>query len=377
MASARIVELLLNGEESLQVRYAGDRMWPSIAHGEGVRLTPLAGAPARGSVVLCLVDGVPDLLRVVRAEGDRTEIAGDADPSSTIRLDRREILAVADLPRRPSGHGWRAWRRLRIDLAETRRTADSPARDLASTVMAKYDEQARFYARTNGPEMEQRLLARIEDRVPAGGRILVVGSGTGRECFALARCGWQVGGIDFSRSMVDLAREGAAERGLAVSFEVSDVRTHEESPRSLDAILFTYDVYSFIPGREERCTVLRTARRWLRPDGCVFLSARRFHRVYDRLLLALCRAGGGRGPWGRCHTRWLGSEGDLHRSFIQLFSESGLRREARDSGYDMEPWEGGHAVLTPIVEGAVDRDSLRAMSSARSAGLRAPANVES
>ena len=95
-------------------------------------------------------------------------------------------------------------------------------------------------------------MKRLHSRIPSGGSLLVLGSGAGRECFALAQAGFRVRGVEFSPAMVELSNNEAAARGLDIEFLHSDIRELELEANSLDGILFTYDVYSFVPLRRVR-----------------------------------------------------------------------------------------------------------------------------
>jgi len=276
-------------------------------------------------------------------------LIADADPGGALRVETDDVLARTNLPIRVTGRISRAARRLRIDLREALGGAPDESQDPADSVRRKYDAQAPFYSNRGGPDLEAPLLARIRRLVPAGAKILVAGSGSGRECFALAAEGWRVAGVDFAPTMLELARREAARRGLAVEFVTADLRRHEEPAASLAAVLFTYDVYSFLPSRIDRVEVLRRALGWLQPGGVVFLSARLVRSAWDRVCLTV-QWGARRPPratWGSSHTRWLTTDGTLGRSFIHVFTDRTLRRELDDAGGTPENWEGGHLLVRP------------------------------
>ncbi|HEX5045397.1 MAG TPA: class I SAM-dependent methyltransferase [Candidatus Polarisedimenticolaceae bacterium] len=343
LASAQALRLLLRGGP-LTVRYAGDRMGSALPHGLLVSVRAQAEGPATGSVVLALVEGAPDLLRVGAVEGARVLLQGDGEAGAGQWVERSAILAVADLPRRRVRPWARAASRLLADLREAW-GARAEARDGAD-VRSKYDAQAPFYAES-GPTMDPGLLARARAAFAPGGRVLVAGSGVGTECFALAAAGYDVCGIDFAPAMVGAARAEAQRRSLSVRFQEGDLRAHREPSGSLAGILFTYDVYSFLADREERIALLRRMAGWLAPGGAILLSARRARGLWARALLSLqWLAGGGRGTWGASHTRWITVGGDLRRSFVQVFSARALRREAGAAGLRQAGWEGGHGCLT-------------------------------
>ena len=344
-----LLRRLLARGGSAELIYAGDRMWPAVRHGEKIRAQPLDKdvAPLPGEVVLACPLGIPDLLRVRDVEGDRVRLAGDADPAGPIEVSRDDVIARAGLPRRRVGAIRRTAARVLLDLREAWR-GRTDAADPADTVRLKYDEQAPFYAGHQGSMVEESLLDELRRRVPAGGKILVAGSGTGRECVDFAEAGWYVSGVDFAPAMVDVARGEAERRGLDIRFHLADLRQHREPPGSLQAVVFTYDVYSFLSRSPDRIALLREMAGWLDAKGVIFLSARRAGGLYHRGILwvqfaaSLARGGA---TWGHSHTRWVGPDGALRRSFVQVFPERRVRREIDAAGLAMLAWPPGHAIL--------------------------------
>jgi SAM-dependent methyltransferase len=197
--------------------------------------------------------------------------------------------------------------------------------------------------------MDRHLVERVQRRAAGGSAVLVLGSGVGTECFALAQAGYRVTGIDFSPAMVRFARDEAQRRGLAVEWLLADVRTLDLPEAAFAALFFTYDVYSFLPGREQRVALLRKLATWVADDGAIFLSARRVRSVYEALVLtlewlALRRAGAA--EWGDSHTRYIPGDGTLRRSYVHVFPGGALRAEAAAAALRIEAWEGGHGVLS-------------------------------
>ncbi len=348
LASPAVLRLMLAGEGRAEIVYAGDRMWPAIRHGEALVVSPLPPeAPAEGEIVLTLDGGIPDVMRLTR-EGGAPAVAADADPGPPrpVRpLDLLGRVAGARGGRAP----WRTLFRRWLDLAEATVAGPDAGDDPALTVRTKYDDQALHYDRLDGVALEPRLAARIEESVPNGSRILVAGSGTGREAFALERLGYRVTGVDFAARMVEAATAEAARRGSSVTFRASDLRSHDELQGSLGAVVFTYDVYSFVPGARARIAVLRRLRTWLAPCGVLFLSARRARGLWTGLVLTvqwLARISrGSGGAWGDSHTRWLDASGAMRRSFVHVFSDRRLDREASAAGFRRVVWEGGHGLF--------------------------------
>jgi 2-polyprenyl-3-methyl-5-hydroxy-6-metoxy-1,4-benzoquinol methylase len=355
LATPVLLRMML-GDRPVSLRYAGDRMWPAFTHGAELEVSrPLDGALRPGRVVVAAPDGIPDLLRIAARDGGTLRLVADADPVEPVDVPAAEVLAVVDgSPSDRAADRIRELRRRWLEVVEAWRGRAEADADPAESVRDKYDAQAKFYARQHGAAMEARLLERLRQHVPSGGRALVIGSGAGKESFALAREGHSVLGVDFAEAMVAEAREHAATAELDVEFRACDVRDLALEPRSLAAALFTYEVYSFVPGSAARVDVLKRIRRWLRPSAPVFVSARRIRSGWERLLVGLqflaARGRPGFEP-GDSHTRWIDERGRLRRSYVHVFTAGQLSREVRAAGFRAEPWEGAHALLRPDGDG--------------------------
>jgi SAM-dependent methyltransferase len=345
LASPGVLRMLLTGEGSAGLVYAGDRMWPAIRHGQAISVRPASAADlAAGDVVLALVAGVPDVLRIVGTTGSLRANA-DADPADPITLPPESVLGRVDAV---ASRGWIRGRPARalLDWVEAVGGVPDEASDPADTVLEKYEDQAAFYARSEAVPLEPALRRSIAERVPAGARVLIAGCGTGREAFAVEAIGFRPFGIDFSPRMIAIARAEGARRVPKATFDVSDLRSHVEPAGSLGAILFTYDVYSFLPSRAVRTALLARLRAWLAPGGVLFLSARRARGATERALLGLQRCAsalrGGGGEWGDSHTRRIDAAGRIRRSFIHLFTPRSLSAETTAAGFQCAEWSGGH-----------------------------------
>ena len=344
LASPSVVRMLLASEGAADLLYAGDRMWPALRHGQAIRVVPRGAPPAPGDVVLAASGGILDVVRV-QPRGEEMDASYDADPAAPRPLREDEVLGRVDAaPRRIPVPP--AWRRALLDIVEA--AAHGPDRDdePETSVRAKYDEQAPHYARMETDPLEPALREAVRRAFAPGAAVLVAGSGTGREALALEAMGFAVRGIDFSPRMVAAAAQEASRRGARASFQVADLRAHDEPAGSLGGIFFTYDVYSFIAGRRERVDVLRRMARWLTPDGALLLSARRWTRAREAATLAIQVLAHPRvrpaAEWGDSHTRWLDGTGAMRRSFVHLASDRRLDEEAAAAGFRRVDWQGGH-----------------------------------
>jgi SAM-dependent methyltransferase len=348
LATRTVLSLLLRAGGPAEVLYAGDRMGAAVPHGTRVRLAAERGGTLRSGDVVITASGPPDLVRVERAAEGTVWVTADADPAPASAVRREDVLAVADLRRARPGAWRRGLARAVIDLREAASRGPDPGADPAASVRSKYAAQSAFYAASPDDPLPDALRERIRAAVPGGGRILVAGSGAGREAVALARLGYRVRGVDFAAEMVEQARALARREAVEAEFVHADLRRHHEPEGALDAVFFTYDVYSFVPAAEDRVATLRRMRGWIRPGGVVLLSARRLRPGRDAAMLALSwLARGGTGSWGDTHTRWIAADGSLRRSFLHVFPAGALAREVAAAGFRAGSWSGGHVELRP------------------------------
>jgi SAM-dependent methyltransferase len=316
------------------VRYVGDRMWPAFVHGELIEVSPADDPPGRGDVVVVDIDGRVELWRVAANDADHLHLVADADPEPPFEVPSSGLIGVVVGHRlKPPSPTRRALRRARLDLAESWR--GGPGQVGAASVLEKYDSQAEGYAAHALEPTTPDWNAAIGRHLGSTGRVVVVGCGAGKECFALERAGFEVHGVDFSTKMVRLAERIAAEAGVGGAvFHVADANGFDPPDGRVDGVLFTPDVYSFVPTRIERLALLRRISGWLATDAPLLLSARTVSRVWPRAVLASqwLLAGGRRRP-GDSHTRYFLPDGSEHRSFVHCFSPRTLELEIRLAGY--------------------------------------------
>jgi SAM-dependent methyltransferase len=345
-ASPAMVRLPLVAGSPVRLRYLGDHMWPAFAHGQSIEVVPLGSEISPGDAVVALTAGQVELWRVSRATAEGVWVCGDADVDPPARLARTDALGAVRTARIEPGWLQRRGRRAWLECLEAWTTGFAQS---AETVRDKYDMQAEGYAmhglRDPAPEWCEAIRRHLGDR----GRILVVGSGVGRECHALARMGFTCLGLDFSAKMIAAAERLARDAALdGVRFRQGDIRSFDLAPGSLDGVLFTHDVYSFLPRARERIAVLRRIAAGLSGRGRLLLSARVIRGRWSRAVLALqWLRSVGRHELGDSHTRFLSPDGTVHRSFVHCFTARSLRREYTAAAFDAVARERSFLVLEP------------------------------
>jgi hypothetical protein len=100
--SAGYLRRALRGAGGEILVYAGDGMWPAVAHGQCVEARGLHDSPpGLGEVVVIDADGVPDLARVIEVLPAAVRVQADADPAPPRRLPPAAVFGRAvSIPRR-------------------------------------------------------------------------------------------------------------------------------------------------------------------------------------------------------------------------------------------------------------------------------------
>ena len=110
----------------------------------------------------------------------------------------------------------------------------------------------------------------LEERVPADGRVLVLGAGGGMELghFAEGQAGWSFDGVDPSPEMLEAARRATAQWADRIRLHEGYIDAAPDGPFDGAACLLTMH---FVP-RDQRLATLSAVRRRLRP-GAPFVMA--------------------------------------------------------------------------------------------------------
>lgn len=138
-----------------------------------------------------------------------------------------------------------------------------------SDVQAFWDQRFTREGYTYGVEPNELL---VEDvgHLPAGGRVVSLGEGEGRNAVFLAARGFRVTAIEGSSVGIAKARELAKERGVSIDFVHGDL-TKVELPKDADAFV---SIFCHLPSAVRK-DVHRRAWASLRPGGVFVICAYR------------------------------------------------------------------------------------------------------
>jgi len=108
----------------------------------------------------------------------------------------------------------------------------------------------------------------------SNGPVLDLGCGAGRAAIALARKGFSVTGVDIVPGMMEIAKKQSLLYKVDVEYKVMDARALSFPDGSFQNVLFSFNGFEHISGKENRSKVLDEVYRVLKPGGCFVLTAR-------------------------------------------------------------------------------------------------------
>ena len=190
----------------------------------------------------------------------------------------------------------------------------------------------------------------------AGDRILLAGSGTGRDLIGLRRLGYEVTGVEPSAEVVEIARQHLDRLGMSAPMLTGLIQTVDLSG-PYNVVIFSNGCYSLIQGTAMRVAALRRVAQHLAPDGRILVSypPRRSQSMLGRWLTSAAARMSGAG--------WTPEAGDTFVPDVHTRGAIGFQHK-------FAPFEFAHeceaAGLTLIVDGEDDDGYLFA-----AAGFRA------
>jgi len=131
---------------------------------------------------------------------------------------------------------------------------------------AFYDAHADEFERKTRALVRVQWLKLFINKLPRHGKVLDLGCAYGRDAEIFSKRGFQVTGVDFSRTMIKKARA----RVPQATFRATDVRHMKFGPNSFDGI-WALAILLHLPKRSIP-GVLHTLHKILRPGGTLFIG---------------------------------------------------------------------------------------------------------
>jgi SAM-dependent methyltransferase len=207
----------------------------------------------------------------------------------------------------------------------------------------------RFPAEATAAEVD--LLVDAVELEP-GARVLDLACGHGRHSVELARRGFAVTGVDLSAPSLELAAARAAEAGVAVRFERSDMRRISYEA-GFDAVINMFTAFGYFEEAENRLVMERVAAA-LVPGGAFLMEvgnpvavfsrfeARGWHALSDGTVMLEERVYDA--PRGRFETCWTfvsGGERRERRFSHRAYTAPELAAMTEGAGLDVKALWGG------------------------------------
>ena len=173
------------------------------------------------------------------------------------------------------------------------------------------------------------FLAARAELLPAGGRVLCLAEGEGRNAVFLAQRGFRVTGVDGSKVGLEKAHLLAKERGVTLSTEVADLRDYELGTAKWDGIV---SIWCHLP-QPLRASLHPRIVAALAPGGVLLLE-----HYHPRQL--------GRGTGGPSDATMMVTLDELRRDFAELeelHAFEGEREVREGAGH------GGLSVVTQFI----------------------------
>ncbi|SRR5712692_836211 len=191
--------------------------------------------------------------------------------------------------------------------------------------------------------------AEVLDRYKiSSGRMLVLGSGWGRESIAIARRGIEVVGVDINYVATRTAQQLAKSARLPARFHQADFLHPPYASASFDFVLLSSSMYSAIPGSSRRQTWLADLGLLLKPDGFALLSFESA-RVPDSRIKAFCvRLNALSVKLPGANTSYQPGDYCVGGQFFhKFFTEDEIRRELLGAGASIQElnWAWGYTVV--------------------------------
>ncbi|MGD1097104.1 MAG: class I SAM-dependent methyltransferase [Bryobacteraceae bacterium] len=139
-----------------------------------------------------------------------------------------------------------------------------PPSDYVAATTAYYDAHAAEFCENTVTVDVSELYAPFLHEIPAGGRILDAGCGSGRDSLAFLRLGYQVVSIDASAEMVAATTKLTGKEALLLKFDALDF-DHE-----FDGIWACGSLVHI--ARQDLHSILTRLSRALKPSGVLYMS---------------------------------------------------------------------------------------------------------
>jgi len=144
---------------------------------------------------------------------------------------------------------------------------------MLDTLLEKRDSEwwNNFYSNKDKPVPffknipDENLISYFDRGLLKQGKALDIGCGKGRNSLYIAKKGFEVDAVDFSKTSIEIAKEIAKEQSIKVNFLNQSIFDFENKPESYDFIYDSGCLHHIKPHRRNQ--YLKIISKYLKPDG--------------------------------------------------------------------------------------------------------------
>ena len=192
-------------------------------------------------------------------------------------------------------------------------------------------------------DWEEKIIA---EHVLPTGKVLVVGSGGGREILALCEKGYQVEGIDVDQKVVGKSNSYFEEHHISAKVQHASCEEFSFQSGPYDLVYFSWYVYCYVFPKKSRHDLLKRVAANLSPEGCCMMVLLSSSDKGGGLVLSLAQ-------WVSkitCGEAAL-EKGDWFDSDLaveHIFTETEMAEEAEAAGLRLVKWEMGDQIVAAL-----------------------------
>lgn len=117
-----------------------------------------------------------------------------------------------------------------------------------------------------------QLIQRFLPKPPAQIKVLDLACGTAKHIFELHQGGYTVAGSDISAPMVEIARERADSKRLAIPFYTYSFQEADQIQDSFDVVISMFSALNYLTSYEDQVKSLKNIHHLLREDGILIFD---------------------------------------------------------------------------------------------------------
>jgi 2-polyprenyl-3-methyl-5-hydroxy-6-metoxy-1,4-benzoquinol methylase len=142
------------------------------------------------------------------------------------------------------------------------------------------DKYLKTYVDTVTPQLTQWQVSFIHKNLglKKGAKIMDLACGHGRVSIELAKLGYQVTGLDYSKRFLEIAKTEAKKAGVKINFIRQDMRKLN-FVRKFDAVINIFTSFGYFKSERDDIKIIQKVSRALKPGGKFFVDLNNIFRI--------------------------------------------------------------------------------------------------